>query len=122
MMDPERKLLLKRTVVICGVGAVILRAMARAPHFETPLPSQTEQPKTENKEPGSGWYATIYCNNRMPRCGVSDGWVVEVPQRAMTADVSGMTGRDKCELYGKLLAAALDERAAVTVNCLPSRH
>ena len=115
-MNPERKLLLQRAIVICGVGAAILWGMAHPPDLSK-LAAAVSEPVSKSKqaEAGSGWYATIYCNNRMPSCGVRDGYVVEIPQRVMAVDLG--TPRDRCETYATLLAKAADERAMVTVNC-----
>lgn len=74
----------------------------------------------------SGWYATIYCADRMPSCGVRDGYVVQIPMEVMTGTptltAAGVTDREKCKLYGAMVAQKVDETARVIVDCVgPAR-
>jgi hypothetical protein len=122
-MDPERATLLRRTVVICGVGAVVFYAVTHPGNFA--LPSLTGQPtKTEPKkeeEPGSGWYARIYCTERTPTCGVKDGTILEIPVSTMNSNLP-MSDRDKCEAFARIVVMRVNEHAIVTVDCIQSRE
>jgi hypothetical protein len=120
-MDPERKVPWG-TLVVCGFGALILYVMGHPSSFETPLPSLTEQPKTESaKPPGSGWYARIYCALRTPTCGVNDGTIIEIPVDAISSKAP-ISERDQCEAFARLAVMYVNEHAMVTIDCIQTRE